>query len=95
MSDAVTYDEFEGAARAAGFDEVLERRWVPHLELDTHAHPFDVEARVVEGEMWLTQDGVARHLTAGGTFAVPRDVPHAERYGAAGTVVWVARRHPR
>jgi quercetin dioxygenase-like cupin family protein len=91
----MTYDEFERAARAAGCDEIIERRWAPHLVLQTHAHPFDVEARVVEGEMWLTRDGVTQHLPAGSAFALARDVPHAERYGAAGAVVWVGRRHAR
>jgi hypothetical protein len=29
----------------------------------------------------------------GDAFALDRDVPHAERYGVAGAVVWVARRN--
>lgn len=91
----MTFEEFERDARARGCNEVIERRWAPFLELDVHTHPFDVEARVVEGELWLTQDGVTRHVAPGATFSVARDVPHAERYGAAGTVVWVGRRHPR
>jgi len=90
-----SFDEFERAARARGCNEMIERHWAPHLVLDAHTHAFDVEARVVSGEMWLTRDGATQRLAAGDTFEVPRDVQHAERYGAAGTVVWVARRYPR
>ena len=85
-------EAFRTDALAAGFDEVLERKWAPHTVLETHTHPFDAEAVVVRGEMWLTQGGRTEHLSAGGRFSVARGVPHAERYGAEGAVYWVARR---
>ena len=40
------FDSFSAAASAAGFDEVLERRWEAGKVLDTHSHPFDARARV-------------------------------------------------
>lgn len=80
---------------AAGFDEVLERVWAPDTVVGTHTHPFDAEAVVVRGEMWLTVGGETRHLVRGGRFSLARDVPHDERYGAAGAAFWVARRNPR
>ncbi len=83
---------FEAAKRARGFDEVLVREWKPGTVLDTHTHAFAVEALVVGGEMWLMCGDETRHLLPGDSFALDRDVPHAERYGAAGAVVWVARR---
>lgn len=86
---------FRADALAAGFDEVLEREWAPGMVLKTHTHPFDVEAVVVRGEMWLTHGGQTRHLRAGDRFALDRDVPHAERYGAEGAAYWVARRNAR
>jgi hypothetical protein len=92
MSD-VTFTEFEADARARGFDAVLERQWPPGTVLDTHTHAFGVEARVVQGEMWLTVGGDTRHLRAGDRFELERDVPHAERYGSAGATYWVARRN--
>ena len=46
----------------------------------------------VEGEMWLSAAGHTRHLCAGDRFELDRDVPHAERYGAAGAAYRVARR---
>jgi quercetin dioxygenase-like cupin family protein len=47
--------QFEAAARAQGFDEVLAREGAPLTDLDRHTHPFAVCAVVVAGEMWLTQ----------------------------------------
>ncbi|GAP35203.1 cupin domain-containing protein [Piscinibacter sakaiensis] len=86
---------FEAEARAAAYDDVLERRWAPHASVPTHSHPFDVHARVAQGEFWLTCEGRTRHLSAGDTFQLAAEVPHEERYGPDGAVIWAARRHPR
>lgn len=90
-----TLADFRAQALAAGFDEVLERVWEPALEIATHTHPFDAEAIVTEGEMWLTCDGETQHLLPGGTFQIACGTPHAERYGPQGATYWVARRNPR
>lgn len=89
----MTYDHFVSAAKTAGFDEVLERHWPADTVLDTHSHPFDVQARVVAGEFWLSLDGQTRHLQAGDEFTLARDIPHAERYGPLGATYWVARKN--
>jgi quercetin dioxygenase-like cupin family protein len=89
----LTFADFEAAARAAGFDEVLVREWAPALVLETHRHPFAAKAHVVRGEFWLTEGQQVRHLRAGDGFELARDVAHAERYGADGATLWVARRH--
>lgn len=88
-----TFDEFAARWRAQGFDEVLERKWGPDTVLDTHTHSFSVEALVVQGELWLTCGGDVKHLRAGDTFRLDREVPHAERYGPEGATYWVARRN--
>ena len=90
-----TFADFETKARAAGFDEVLERRWAPDTVIATHTHGFDVDALVMQGEMWLGCEGRTRHLKAGDSFTLAREVPHDERYGAEGAIYWVARRNPR
>ncbi|MGC4367685.1 cupin domain-containing protein [Hydrogenophaga sp. R2] len=89
----MTFDTFRAQALARGFDEVLERQWAPHTVLDEHTHPFAADAVVAAGEMWLTVDGQTRHLRPGDTFALERDMPHSERYGAQGATYWVARRN--
>lgn len=90
-ASTATFDEFRREALARGFDEVLERHWDPHTVLETHTHPFAVEALVVQGEMWL--DG--HHLLPGATFRLDAEVPHSERYGSEGATYWVARRNRR
>ena len=87
-----TFHHFERQALAEGFDEVVERDWPAGTVLDTHTHAFAVKAVVVRGEMWLTVDGSTQHLMPGDTFALGREVPHAERYGDDGATYWVARR---
>ena len=91
--NTLTFAAFEAEARAAGFDEVLERRWAPNTVLDTHSHPFEVQAVVMQGEMWLTHDGATRHLRPGDGFTLAHEAPHAERYGTDGATFWAARRH--
>jgi quercetin dioxygenase-like cupin family protein len=88
----ITFDEFEAGARAQGFDEVLERQWKPLTVVDSHVHPFAAKALVVHGEMWLTVANHTRHLKAGDSFELDRDISHAERYGSEGATYWVARR---
>jgi len=89
----LSFSEFESAARARGFTEVLERQWAAGTVIDTHTHAFAVEARVVQGEMWLTVGDTTRHLQPGDGFTLDREVPHAERYGGEGATFWVARRN--
>jgi mannose-6-phosphate isomerase-like protein (cupin superfamily) len=87
------FEDFSARQRAKGFDEIVERKWAPNLVLDSHAHPFSVEALVVQGEMWLTVGNDVRHLKPGDTFALDREIPHSERYGPQGATYWAARRN--
>lgn len=89
----ITIEQFETEAKADGYDEVLQRDWAPDTLVPDHTHPFDASAVVVRGEMWLTCEGVTRHITPGGTFALPRDTLHSERYGSLGASFFVARRN--
>jgi mannose-6-phosphate isomerase-like protein (cupin superfamily) len=88
-----TLAQFEADARARGYDEVIERSWQPGTVLDSHAHDFDVDAIVVQGEMWLTVGDETRHMRAGDRFGLARGIPHSERYGDEGATYWVARRN--
>lgn len=92
MTAIDNWEAFHAQALAEGFDEALERVWAPNHVNATHSHPFDVEAVVAQGEMWLTHEGRTRHLTPGSTFVVGSGAPHAERYGTAGATIWAARR---
>ena len=86
-------DQFRTEMLAAGYNEVLERPWAPNTVVDTHTHPFEANAVVVQGEMWLAvENGADRHLRPGDRFHLQPNVPHAERYGPEGATYWVARR---
>lgn len=86
-------DQFTAQALSEGFDEVLERQWLPRTVLEMHSHPFALKAIVVQGEMWLTVGNETQHLGTGDHFALDREVRHAERYGELGATYWVARRN--
>ena len=88
-----SFAAFESAARAQGFDQVLERVWAPGQVVGTHTHPFAVQALVVAGEFWLGCKGQTRHLQAGDRFELELGEPHDERYGPQGATFWAARRH--
>jgi hypothetical protein len=91
---ALTLDQFRTDMLAADYDEVLERTWAPDTVIGTHTHPFDANAIVAHGEMWLAAEGASeQHLQPGDRFHLLANVPHKERYGAAGATYWVARRN--
>lgn len=90
----ITIDQLGALMRAAGYDEVVERVWAPGTLVDTHTHPFDVNALMIAGQMTLTVDGrPPQLLRAGDTFQLAAHVPHAEQYGPEGATCWVARRN--
>ena len=43
-----TLESFTAQSMDEGFDEIVVREWSPNLLLDTHTHPFDVSAYVVD-----------------------------------------------
>ena len=90
----LTLDQFRALMTAAGYHQVIERQWAPGTVLDTHTHPFEANAIVVQGEMWLSEPGGAeRHLTVGDTFHLGPEIPHTERYWTTqGATYWVARK---
>ncbi len=90
---SATLQDFDAESRALGYDEVVERRWLPGAVVDEHTHPFAFSALLVRGEMWLTVGAQTRHLHVGDRFGLDRDVPHSERYGDDGATYWVARRN--
>jgi PAS domain S-box-containing protein len=89
----MTFSEFEAAALAEGFDDVLERRWDANEVLEPHRHPFAVKGLMVQGELWLTRGDETQHLRPGDRFEIARNELHAERYGSEGAIFWIARRH--
>ena len=90
-----TFDEFQSLARQHGAEEVMEREWAPNQEIATHAHPFEAQALVTAGEMWLIRADRTEHLRVGDSFHLLPNTVHSERYGPDGATYWVARRTPK
>ncbi|MEY5029969.1 MAG: hypothetical protein RLZ63_2284 [Pseudomonadota bacterium] len=75
---------------ARDFDEVVLRQWPAHAVVPEHSHPFALKAMLMEGQMWLSVDGIERAIEIGETFELAHGYPHAERYGPQGAAYLVA-----
>lgn len=86
-------DDFEFALRREGFE--VQRKAMPALTVVAeHAHPFDVRALVLNGEITLTVEGIEYAYREGDIFVLPAGHRHAEAVGPAGVDYLVGRRHP-
>ena len=83
--------EFETALRRDGFD--VQRKSVPAgTVVAPHAHPFDVRALVLNGEITLTVEGIDYAYREGDIFVMPAGHLHGETVGPAGVDYLVGRR---
>ena len=84
-------EHFEAALRREGF--AIERKSIPGMtQVPEHAHPFDVRALVLNGEITLTVEGVEYAYREGDIFVLPAGHRHAETVGPAGVDYLVGRR---
>jgi quercetin dioxygenase-like cupin family protein len=82
---------FEFALRRDGF--AVERKVVPaQTRVSDHAHPFDVRALVLNGEITLTVEEIEHTYREGDIFVVPAGHRHAEAVGPEGVEYVVGRR---
>ena len=84
-------EQFELALRCDGF-EVGRQTMAPGTVVGEHAHPFDVRALVLNGEILLTVEGVQYAYREGDIFVLPAGHRHAEAVGPAGVDYLVGRR---
>jgi len=86
-------DEFKAALARDGYADITTKSMDPNVFIDTHTHPFDVRALVLEGDLTLKYDGQTKHLKAGDILELARDIPHTEQYGPQGYKILLGRRH--
>jgi uncharacterized cupin superfamily protein len=86
-------EQFEAALRRDGFDDVQRRSLPPGTIVAAHAHPFDVRALVLNGEITLTVEGIEYAYREGDIFVLPAGYAHAEAVGPTGVDYLVGRRH--
>ena len=84
-------EQFELALRRDGF-EVARQTLAPGTATGEHAHPFDVRALVLNGEITLAVEGVRYVYREGDIFVLPAGHRHAETVGPAGVDYLVGRR---
>ncbi len=80
----MTREEFEHMLAERGVDTIVEVVREPNGSLDTHTHPFEANALILEGEITLVAEGKTWHCKAGDTFRLDANVPHTEHYGPQG-----------
>ena len=88
-------ESFVTAARAEGFEEIVEREQPAGFRDALHSHEFDARILVTAGEFTIGMSGGERTYRAGDTFNVPAGTPHAEAAGSEPLRYTVARRHPK
>jgi quercetin dioxygenase-like cupin family protein len=86
---------FTAAARAEGYDEIVEREMPAGYRDPEHQHAFDARILVTAGTFTITMAGATRSYRAGERFDIPAGTPHAEAVGDEALRYTVARRHPK
>ena len=86
-------EHFETAIRRDGFADVERRNLPAGTIVAEHAHPFDVRALVLDGEIRLTVEGIEYSYREGDIFVLPAGYRHAEAVGPGGVDYLVGRRH--
>lgn len=85
-------EHFECALRRDGFDDIERKNLPPGMQVPEHAHPFDIRALVLEGEIRLTVEGDEYAYREGDIFVMPAGHRHAEAVGPDGVDYLVGRR---
>jgi len=85
-------EQFESALRRAGFDDIERKKLPAGTRVPEHAHPFDVRALVLDGEICLTVEGDEYAYREGDIFVMPAGHRHAEAVGPGGVDYLVGRR---
>jgi quercetin dioxygenase-like cupin family protein len=84
-------EQFTQALLREGYD-VSTRTVEAHRENKLHAHPFEVRAMMLSGEMALVHDGHTQVCRAGDIFTMAAGCEHEERFGPEGASYVVGRR---
>lgn len=86
------HDEFMDMLAHEGFGEIVIVEREANGFLDTHAHPFEAKALILDGEILLRIGDAEQICKAGQTFHLSANQPHSERYGPEGVRYVVGRK---
>lgn len=85
-------ESFVGVLEQEGFAEIVTVDREPGGALDSHEHPFEAKALIVEGELWIRVGEEERLYKVGDVFHLAAHLVHAERYGPQGVRYLVGRK---
>ncbi len=80
----MTEQEFRDKLASEGFATFVTVEREPNGSLDTHSHPFEARALILDGDITIVANGVTQHCVPGDVFGLAADVPHIESYGPQG-----------
>jgi quercetin dioxygenase-like cupin family protein len=86
------HDEFMSMLAREGFGEIAIVEREANGFLDSHAHPFEAKALILDGEILLRIGDAEQICKAGHTFHLAANQPHSERYGPEGVKYVVGRK---
>ena len=85
---------FEAQLAAEGFGTPELREIAAGTHNLSHAHPFEVKALMLAGELQLTFDGRTATYRTGDVFTMAAGCEHIEQFGAETTRYLVGRKQP-
>lgn len=88
----MTEQEFRNQLAAEGVTTIVVVEREPNGSLDTHSHPFEARALILDGEITIIADSCTVHCRAGDTFQLAANVPHKESYGPQGVKYLAGRK---
>jgi len=93
-ADTPPTEAFEAELRAEGYVEIQTREIPGGTFNAEHAHPFEVKAMMLAGELQLACGGDTITYRAGEVFTMAAGREHVEQFGAATARYVVGRKYP-
>jgi hypothetical protein len=86
------YLNFVNSLASEGFAEPVKVSRDANGFLDSHTHPFEAKALILEGEIKIIVAAQEKTYRPGDIFQLAENTPHAEFYGPNGVTYLVGRK---
>lgn len=85
-------EQFKKILTDEGFQDLVIVEREADGYLDTHTHPFEAKALILEGSIVIEVDDETLSFVVGDIFHLSHAMPHTERYGPTGVKYLVGRK---
>lgn len=85
-------EQFKKVLTDEGFQDLVIVEREADGYLDTHTHPFEAKALILEGSIVIEVDDETLSFVVGDIFHLSHAKPHTERYGPTGVKYLVGRK---